>query len=137
MTNGNPRTRTEKPCPKCKQILPLVAFSRNTCKIDGRQNYCAKCMVVMRRTTMRASWLNGQYNITPDDYSDMILTQGGRCAVCGDALQPGRESHIDHCHKTNRVRGVLCRGCNLGLGNFKDRPQALRFAADYLEKGGI
>jgi len=59
--------------------------------------------------------------------------QGGRCACCGDLLQGGREEHIDHCHTTGRVRGILCRACNLTLGNAKESTPRLLAAAAYLE----
>ncbi|WP_380568575.1 endonuclease VII domain-containing protein [Streptacidiphilus jeojiensis] len=51
------------------------------------------------------------------------------CAIC---LTPGPE-HVDHDHKTGRVRAILCFNCNGGLGQFKDRPDLLRRGADYLE----
>nr|WP_308440241.1 endonuclease VII domain-containing protein [Streptomyces mashuensis] len=59
----------------------------------------------------------------------MIMAQGGVCCICLSA----RPVHVDHCHATDKVRGVLCFSCNAALGQFKDRPDALRRAADYLE----
>lgn len=54
----------------------------------------------------------------------------GPCEICG-AIGPMK---IDHCHERNLFRGVICDGCNRGLGYFKDNPAALRKAADYLER---
>jgi hypothetical protein len=51
------------------------------------------------------------------------------CQICGTNLKP---FHIDHDHKTNEIRGLLCRACNHGLGNFKDNPKLLIKAANYL-----
>ena len=59
----------------------------------------------------------------------MVVAQRGVCAIC---LVPGPE-HVDHDHKTGRVRAILCFNCNGGLGQFKDRPELLRRGADYLE----
>jgi hypothetical protein len=53
------------------------------------------------------------------------------CAICGKKV-PGK-MHIDHCHKTGKVRGRLCHWCNLAIGNMKDNPALLRKAANYLE----
>lgn len=51
------------------------------------------------------------------------------CAICGSTEKP----HIDHDHETGVVRGTLCRTCNIGLGMFKDNPELMRQAAQYLE----
>lgn len=53
------------------------------------------------------------------------------CVICG---RPAR--HIDHCHRTSKIRGLLCRQCNSALGLFQDRPDLLRRAAEYLESNG-
>lgn len=56
------------------------------------------------------------------------------CAICGSPTPRWRGAfHLDHCHKTNVFRGVLCGPCNLLLGHAHDDPTILRLAADYLE----
>lgn len=57
--------------------------------------------------------------------------QGKKCAIC-KAIILFKESKLDHCHKENKVRGVLCHNCNAALGFFKDNIQALRNAIRYL-----
>jgi hypothetical protein len=64
----------------------------------------------------RAARLRNLYGITEEDYDRMLAEQGGGCAVCGKAPDPGRFLDVDHDHKTDRVRGLLCRGCNRMLG---------------------
>ncbi|MGW1805885.1 endonuclease VII domain-containing protein [Streptomyces sp. NPDC002078] len=59
----------------------------------------------------------------------MIASQRGLCAICLAAPAV----HVDHCHNTGRVRGVLCFNCNSGLGLLRDDPDAVRRAAAYLE----
>lgn len=59
----------------------------------------------------------------------MIAAQYGLCVICLDAPP----IHVDHCHKTGRVRGVLCFSCNAALGQFKDQPDVIRRAATYVE----
>ena len=61
----------------------------------------------------------------------MIVSQGGKCAICGYALY---RPHIDHDHATGRVRAILCHLCNVGLGSFKDNPEALERAAEYVRE---
>ena len=53
--------------------------------------------------------------------------------VCGICKTPGKPLCVDHCHATGKVRGLLCRDCNLGLGNYKDNPVFTRAATAYLE----
>ncbi|WP_308345211.1 endonuclease VII domain-containing protein [Streptomyces sp. ISL-94] len=59
----------------------------------------------------------------------MIAAQDGVCCVCLRAPAV----HVDHCHSTGRVRGVLCLNCNVGIGLLKDNPDCMRRAAEYLE----
>jgi hypothetical protein len=61
---------------------------------------------------------------------DIFNTQK-TCQICEDSPA---SLHLDHCHATNKVRGMLCQPCNLGLGYYKDNPTLLRKAADYLER---
>ncbi|MEV7073553.1 endonuclease VII domain-containing protein [Streptomyces sp. NPDC093990] len=60
---------------------------------------------------------------------EMVAVRRGLCAICSTVPAV----HVDHCHKTGRVRGVLCFNCNSGLGLLGDDPEALNRAADYLE----
>lgn len=69
--------------------------------------------------------------ITPEEV--LALEQEANCAICGKEFSSTRDQHIDHCHETSAVRGVLCFGCNTGLGGFRDNPENLRKAALYLE----
>jgi hypothetical protein len=97
--------------------------------LGGRQFYCS---IECRRLYGRLR----KHGLTFRQYSDMLAAQGGVCAICrgpwkGWNGQNG--SHIDHCHKTGRVRGILCGDCNTAIGRFGDDPVLLRRAAAYLE----
>jgi hypothetical protein len=71
------------------------------------------------------------YGLTVAEFDEMLIAQSGRCDICS---KPMFESCIDHCHTTERVRGLLCRNCNLGIGNLNDDLECVRAAAAYLEK---
>ncbi len=76
------------------------------------------------------------YRLSQEQLDSLRHQQGGRCAICRLELQRGRGpacEHVDHDHLTGKVRGLLCTGCNLGLGHMSDNPERLRQAALYLE----
>ena len=71
-----------------------------------------------------------QYGLSVEQYEQMLADQGGACAVCGAV--PDRTLHVDHCHTSGRVRGLLCSECNTGIGLMCEDPERLRRAAEYL-----
>jgi hypothetical protein len=78
------------------------------------------------------SWIRvARYGITPAVYEAMLQRQGGVCAICGELSKRGRLC-IDHDPRTGRVRGLLCRKCNLGIGHFEDNADFLAQAIEYL-----
>lgn len=83
----------------------------------------------------RDARLRREYGITLADYESLLAKQNGACAICGVENPAGRwdKWHVDHCHSTKKVRGILCSSCNHGIGQFKDDPALLRRAAEYLE----
>lgn len=71
-----------------------------------------------------------RYNIEPGTVVRMITDQNGRCAVCRDPITIGT-CHVDHDHKTGKVRGMLCVRCNTGIGMFRDSPALIAAAHAY------
>lgn len=86
-----------------------------------------------KRRLNRKKHLKRQYGLSLEDFERLNRAQKGRCAICGEKVTD-RPLDVDHCHKTNRVRGLLCHRCNLGLYTFKDDPYILRIAVAYLER---
>jgi hypothetical protein len=83
-----------------------------------------------KRTNARRSFLKVTYGISLEDYDAMLARQGGVCATCRKR-RSGRLC-VDHCHVTGKVRGLLCRNCNFGLGLFRDDADVVERAAAYL-----
>jgi hypothetical protein len=88
--------------------------------------------------------LRQTYGISASEYEARVKAQGGVCAICRRAergvdkrLGTSRKLAVDHCHKTGIVWGLLCRGCNQGLGQFGDDPTQLRAALRYLEDNNV
>ena len=76
----------------------------------------------------------GAYGLTLDEYHQLFLQQNNRCAICNSEFIHKKHIHIDHCHKTNKVRALLCHGCNTAIGLLKESPKILKSALIYLEK---
>ena len=75
-----------------------------------------------------------QYGISMKQFTDLLAKQGGGCAICGKPMEAiRRRMNIDHCHDTNEVRGILCSGCNTGLGHLGDNIAGLQRAIAYLQ----
>jgi hypothetical protein len=78
-----------------------------------------------------------RYGITQLDYDKMFVEQNGKCAICGSSeIKRTNSKHfcIDHCHTTNKVRGLLCHDCNVILGKLKDSVDMCKSVIKYLEK---
>jgi hypothetical protein len=80
----------------------------------------------------RKNMLKKKYNLSLAEFQAMVKRQKGKCCICHQ--RPRSVLHVDHNHTTGSVRGLLCSGCNRGLGCFQDRPALLKKAAKYLEK---
>lgn len=106
-----------------RMVLDLGRRTLAARREDGRRNPASKA------GSSRHYRLRERYGIGESDERRLIAVQCGLCAICCDS--PARD--VDHDHVTGAVRGVLCSGCNSGMGQFKDDPVALRRAADYLE----
>jgi hypothetical protein len=79
--------------------------------------------------------LKRKYNISLKDYNFLLQKQNYKCAVCNKVFQNGKNTHIDHNHKTGKIRGLLCGKCNKGMGLFEDNLILLEEAIKYLQRG--
>jgi hypothetical protein len=137
----------KKRCSRCKQSKVLNMFGKHHRSWDGLDNYCKLCsrqhQVELRKKNpnlMRSSDLKKKYGITLQDKLDMLAKQGNRCAVCGGTEHHGKYPditgwHVDHDHATKKVRGLLCKPCNLTLGNCLEDVARLKALIEYLERG--
>lgn len=73
-----------------------------------------------------------EYGITVLQYRGLYENQGGRCAICNRSAAHEDALHVDHDHKTKKVRGLLCSRCNQGIGLLREDPDIMLAAIDYL-----
>jgi len=78
-----------------------------------------------------------KYDMSMEDFNNLVEQQQGTCAICLKSSKiEDRRLYVDHCHKTGRIRGLLCNTCNARLGQFSDSLILLEAAAAYLRKNG-
>jgi len=144
-----------KHCSTCKEIKPALAFSFNRRNADGLQGRCRQCAnraaKAWRETNpdrhrrantlwARKSRLSKKYGITQAIYEQMTAEQKGLCAACGKPPisikhrtdDAWRLLYVDHDHATGKVRGLLCRKCNLLLGWLEKNAEQVRALNRYL-----
>jgi hypothetical protein len=132
-------------CIECHEVKPEDEFYRTPVNKRGRTAACKACLFGRRERwrgefptyadKSRDNHLKRKYGINTAQYVAMKAAQGGVCAICGTD-DPGRkgEFHVDHCHATGVVRGLLCITCNQALGLLYDSPDLMEAAAAYVRK---
>lgn len=118
-----------KRCSKCKETKLLNHFYKQTDAKDGLHVMCKPCA----KYAARNRELRRYYGMSRGDYNEMFSNQNGCCALCGThQSQVARTLAVDHCHKTKKIRKLLCHLCNNGLGNFKENIQVMEKAIKYI-----
>jgi hypothetical protein len=123
-------------CKTCNVSLENKKKCRGEClRCYQKENKKARANTPVAKAKRRRNKIFAKYKITMAEYEAMNRKQSGKCAICFDLPenQPYGVLCIDHCHKTGKVRGLLCKECNTGLGRFEDKLQILSNAIDYLK----
>ena len=140
-----------KNCGSCGELKSVNDYHKNSKTKDGLQSRCKSCNLLSvkswqknnpekhkniweRATSHRSKHTvrSRRYDIHPDDLLKLLVDSGGFCDICGESDKKGLV--VDHCHRTNVVRGIICENCNRGLGMFKDSTFNLLNAVGYLTK---
>ena len=146
---ASPRRFTEdgQLCSRCRLRRPLSDFYRSARDKSGFVSICRECtaekVMLWRegnqesdKRRKRQYHREAKYGISLEAFNVLLESQGDRCAICKISVLPTDDVCVDHSHETGRVRGILCRRCNTGLGMFKDSTATLRLAIDYLSAKG-
>ena len=112
------------------------------CRARANREYAKRPEVRARSAELKRAWRKAHpdkaraaarretHGVTDAEVERMLARQGGRCSIC----RASDADSIDHCHTTNRIRAILCRACNAGLGFFRDDARLMRAAAAYLTR---
>lgn len=112
-----------KPCGSCGETKPLSDFYKEATSTTGHSSHCKFCRYINQ-------WR--KYGVTPKTYREKLAAQSGKCLICHAEGTKAVPLVLDHCHDKHRVRGIICRRCNAGLGCFDDNPFMLSRAIHYL-----
>jgi len=107
-------------CPQCDTFKPKTEFYKQRGKKSGYRSYCKECGKKYVSTYKRESHIKKTYGVSEDYIRGMMDAQRGSCALCGEDLLRCGQYHIDHCHQSGRIRGLLCANCNTKLGWVED-----------------
>lgn len=132
-------------CIKCERSKPVTSFhkGKNSCRVCVKRYDAERWKGFPEKRAATAlsvrKWhFRNAYGITFEDYDRMFEAQGGVCLICGNQSATYKTGvkqrlQVDHCHKTGKVRGLLCNRCNGGLGLFNDDVDRLLAAVAYLQ----
>lgn len=136
---------TNKQCRTCGEVKAIGHFYVNKSTADWREIHCIPCAREKTKSDTDLQYKNKKwycmrkYGISIENLHEMLADQGFSCAICGSSIElfsgikGPREAHIDHCHSTGVVRGILCRVCNPRVG-VVEVPGFLEKALAYLGK---
>lgn len=132
-----------KVCPSCNVELPIESFSLNEKGKNGRYHKCKACKNIQQRIhyketdvwsrskdRQRESNLKRKYNLSLEQFDNLKTSQNNCCAICLQEV----ELNVDHCHRTNKIRGLLCMECNTGIGKLGDTLEGVLRAVEYLKR---
>lgn len=121
-----------KKCSTCQVLKPWDDFYWKRKAKKEKQPVCKACQKITNKSSWRAPQLRSRYGLTIADLSDMKESQNGRCAICN--IKPKDSLCVDHDAETGKVRGLLCRKCNMAIGLLHHDTDILLFAIEYLEQ---
>ena len=123
-------------CIKCNKIKPKQAFQKDSRRKNGIQRQCRKCKALYDKEYAKRKKEHKKhvqrkylYGITKEEYETLLLKNNNKCHICSS----DSKLHVDHCHSTGKVRGMLCHGCNTSLGLLKESKDTLNNMINYLE----
>jgi len=114
---------------KYARVLEQAREKKKQYREDDPEAYKAKQAAYNKKHRYYA------YGLSDTAIARLYASQDGKCAICQKALDlhQTRKWCVDHDHDTGTVRGILCYGCNVALGQFQDSPAMLMRAIEYLE----
>lgn len=109
---------------------------KNRDAVRDRQKKWNNKNIIRRKLTNLNGHYKRTYGLSYEEVINLISLQNGLCKICGDKLDANKQTCVDHNHKTGKVRGILCRKCNVGIGAFQENKSIMLKASHYIESDG-
>lgn len=133
-----------KECKTCNTEKELTEFFACSKTKAGYRPNCKTCTQEKdkarrqanpekQRKIRRKAHLKAKYGVTPEWLEQRLEELDHKCPLCATPIAEGYNLAIDHCHTTGEVRDVVCRSCNIAMGMFKDNPELIEKAVQYLK----
>jgi hypothetical protein len=128
-------SRGSRTCRKCRSEAAYRSKQQNPERQERQREACRRWLKKKKQTNPnyhRDTYLQSTYGISQEQYDLMLEQQDGKCAICHYPPEDGSVLHIDHCHKSGKLRKLLCSYCNQALGLFRDDAERIAAAAEYI-----
>lgn len=129
-----PNEEGEYQCTICHKWHAMWEFHKDKNTANGRTSKCKPC----RKKLDKRKKLKSRYGLTLQDFERKLAEQDNKCGCCGDEFEiDGKKSKapcVDHDHKSQQVRDILCSRCNIALGHLKDCAKRAAKLLEYLNK---
>jgi len=107
---------------------------RRQWNINNPEKYKASFIETPEKKRQRRIYtIKKKYDLAYKEWEGLWYSQDGRCAICDKFIKYPKDICVDHNHKTGKIRGLLCKECNLGIGCFFDKPELTKLATEYLK----
>lgn len=130
-----------KKCSTCLEVKLLTDYYLDLDKSNGVRTQCIECTKIRlsnyrnkNKEKINLKRIEVSYNLTEDEFKLLKEKQNNICAICKNSMLSYRGAHIDHDTQTDKVRGLLCLNCNLGIGSLKHDIEILINAIIYLSE---
>lgn len=121
----------KRTCKSCQYGRPIIPKQERVNVEPARYKTHSK---EYQNEANRKRYLKMHYGLTPKEVDMMLEKVEYKCEICKKSFKDNGKYNIDHCHSTNKVRGILCTKCNTGLGQFEDNTENMYKAIEYLLK---
>lgn len=112
--------------------MPILTEKQKKDRREAQRRWRERNLETAKQRNRDAEYRR-KYGINLEQYDAMLKAQQGVCAICDTSCDTGMNLAVDHCHVTNKVRGLLCKNCNTAIGLLKENVENMNKAINYIK----